>query len=433
MTSDLFLVILIIGITCSLAVLCFLIYSFFMIRCDLLNFTIKPKIESFMCLYITIMIFGIALTSATESTTALFWSINAVGLFLCLGPYACKGSVRALIFCFIYISFWIIGLFINENLITNNIKAIGININVAIFSIYVLVLSFLSKEKVFNDSSVLKILKCISYWGTISFVFAWIFGFQDIMHVISGSMSVYNARGYGFFNGKNPYGIFLALSLCADLYLYKLKGKNWKIKSICVLKFFAIVFSFSRAALLQIAIVILSFLWFERKRSTKEWIILGCICSLALFYIIQNETVLEVVLNDVFRLEMGDAGRAEARNFALSKIDGIFEYVFGVGYVGIVYYDIDIDNAWLSIFFTGGLVKCTIYLGLLIYFFIVTHRLIKLNKTLGNICLSVGISYLVYAFFEEITLFQSGLINFTFMIFMYFIPCGYCNYIKRSK
>ena len=432
MISDVSLIILAIGIVCSLSVLCFFTYHLSTTKNESL-FIVNHKIESLICLYIAIMVLGIALTSATESTTTMFWSINDIGLVLCLGPYACKGSVKALTFCFIYIALWIIGLFINENLITNNIKAVGININIIVFSIYILTLSFLFREKIFDEKSVLRILKCISYWGTITFVCAWILGFQDIMQIMFGSMGVYKAHIYGFFNGKNSYGIFLSLSFCADLYLYKINNKSWTTKLTLILKFFAIVFSFSRAALLQVVIVIFFFLWFERKRSIKEWSILSCICFVVLFYILQNGNFSEVVLNDVFRLDVGDAGRTAARDFALSKINGIFEYIFGVGYVGVVYYDIDIDNAWLSIFFTGGLIKLVIYLGLILYFFIVTHRLTKMNKTLGNICLSVGISYLVYGFFESIVLFQSGLINFIFIIFMYFIPCGYCNYIKKSK
>lgn len=428
MFKDTSIIILILGIVLCLVFLGKIMYHIYKYHNANLKFSLD--IKNMVCLYISIMVFGITITSLSNSTSTLFWSINAVSLIILFGGYTFKCTKYALFFSCLYIIIWLFGLFINMDLVKNDLKAIGTNINGLIVPIYILILSYVNKRKKIDDRSVIKIFKWLSVWGLIVAIIAWIVGYQDILSGLGGSMGVYQTHGYGFFNNKNIYGIFIALSLCADLYLLKTQSNKLFFTILCVFKFVAVVVSFSRAALLFTCITTFLFFWFERKRSIKAWGTLIIILLVVLFYSIQNPDVLDIVLNKIFRLEIGDAGRSFAREEALSDIDSVVTYVFGVGYGGIDYYNIDIDNGWLAIFFSGGIIRCIIYCGIILYSFIVMHRLTLQNKILGNLCWSVGLSYIIYANFEAITLLELGLINFIFMLFMYFIPCGYRQNIE---
>ena len=243
-------------------------------------------------------------------------------------------------------------------------------------------------------------------------------------------MSAYNVNVAGFFYSKNIYGAFISLTIAADLYLITQK---WNIKRLFVIivKILAVVVSFSRAALLQMGIMLFLFIWLKKKRRIKDYALLGLGAALVvvvLAAIWSNEQFVKFVLDGVLRVDSGDAGRQALRIQALQKISkGILGVFFGVGFAGIEQLDIDVDNTYLYLLFSGGIIKIMFYLFFVVVSFRNIFLLKNVDEPLYRICISVAISYLAFAFFESVAVLELGLLNILFTMFMFLFPIGLTN------
>ena len=145
-------------------------------------------------------------------------------------------------------------------------------------------------------------------------------------------------------------------------------------------------------------------------------------------YVINNSLLYNFAYNSVFRINVGDAGREVLRNQAIEKVENnVVEMIFGVGFAGIDILDIDVDNTYLYIFFSGGIFKILFYLVSILLSIIKILRMKLYNENLYRVCLSVLVSYLFFAYFESVAVLELGLLNFVYTFFVFFIPFSYVN------
>ena len=375
--------------------------------------------------YFLVMLLTIGTYTFFIPSMAVVWGVNFIGLVLIFGHRLKELGVGWFRFAALYLFFSIWTLLINIDRFNGSVKSIGTNINMLVTPIYIILLFDYSDKKPFSDDEISNLFDFISMLGIFAVACAWITGYSDIIQVLSGRMNAYRAEASGLFYGKNIYGAFVTLSASVDLYQYDQTGKG-KYLGLFALKFVAVQVSFSRAALLQAALFSFLFLWMNRKRATLEWLLIFAGCVLLALVILINQQVLNKLIGTFIRFEAGDAGRAAERSRTLSIIGNSFwEVIFGVGFSGLDSLSLDIDNTYFYIYFTGGLIKCIFFICLFIHLFHLLKQIRLYNESLAFFSLAIALSYLVYAFFESISVFELGLLNYMFTFFMFLIPSGY--------
>ena len=374
------------------------------------------------------MLVGIALRTYVTHSVSIVWIVNIIGLVIFCGRGQVYGRSKTLVIALLYILFNIFSILINVNYLSYSIKAIGTNINILVFPIYFVLCDNIAREKPLSEEQLQQVLKCISLVGFLVFLYAIIIGRSDIINVFRGTLNVYRANNSGFFYGKNIYGAFISLTIAADLYLLT-KNQNRKRLLIILIKFLGVVLSFSRAALLQAALMFFIYLWLARKRAKREWIVMIFLLVIIILLIYTNQTLYNFFDKNVLRFHTaGDAGRADLRAQAISRIGDVWRSsLFGVGFAGIDALQIDIDNTYLYLFFSGGGIKIVFYIGLLITWVKTFIKARLQNSEISHLSIAVGISYFAFAYYESIALFELGLLNFMFTLYMIILPIAIRN------
>ena len=368
------------------------------------------------------MLLGIVLRAFITHSSTIVWIVNLLGIFLCFLP--CFQKIRKPIgrdlLLFALIS--IITIILNIKYLTANLKAIGTNINILVLPLFLLIIDYVREDQVLSRSEIINLLHIISVIGIISILMAWILGSGNLIRVFIGRLSPYRADIDGFFYGKNIYGSFVSLTIAADLYLYKYSNRRVFVY-IILAKVIAVILSFSRAALLHSLLLIFVFWWIEKKHKKRDYILLIAIVIGTILIFSSSSKVQSFVLNSVLRIEVGDAGRAYLRHRAITRAGVNFStLVFGVGFAGIDFLHIDIDDTYYYLLFSGGILK------ILFYLYYLTNNMKAVvatkirDKDLGNLCIAMIVSYLAFAAFESVALLELGLLNFLFTLFICIIP-----------
>lgn len=379
--------------------------------------------------YIVWMVVALAVTPYIGSgSAAVFWTANVLGFIFFLGKFFLIIDIRAILYSVLYICVSLTTVVLNSHMIELSVESIGTNVNIMIVPLYIILCLYFSNHKVFSERDINNLLHCISVVGMVVIAVAWATGFNDIVSVIQGKLGAYQTAAAGVLHGKNIYGMFIGLTLCADIYLYKNSAHpNERSKRlwICLFKYIAVIVSFSRTALLQTTIAIAIYFFLERKRYKRDYMIF-LLLGVVFLVLLSTEGFRHFFLHQVIRVDTGDAGRAFFISEAVDKVMGDTKtLIFGIGYSGIVLYDIDVDNTYYYVLFSGGVIKGIIYCVLVVYGMIAIRRLKYKSTRIYNISKSVFISYFFFCAFESVAIFEIGLLNFIFMIFMYIIPLGY--------
>ena len=375
--------------------------------------------------YFIIMLLAVIIHTYFVSSIAVVWAINFTGLVLIFGNRLRKVGCGWFRFISLYLLFSVLTFLFNIEYFNGSLKSIGTNVNLIVTPIYIILLFEYSSIKPFSDNKIFDLFNFISALGLFSVAFAWITGYRDIIRVVYGSMNAYQAEASGLFFGKNIYGAFISLSASVDLYQY-VQSRKTRYLALFVLKFVAVMVSFSRAALLQAVLFSFLFLWMNRKSVLHDWMLIIIVVLLFAVAILMNQQILNNFIKTFVRFEAGDAGRAAERSRAISAIgNNILEIIFGVGFSGLDSLSLDIDNTFLYLFFTGGIIKCTFFVYLFIHLFHYLRRLKIYNASLSNYCLAMAFSYFAYAFFESVAVFELGILNYMFTFFIFMIPSGY--------
>ena len=375
---------------------------------------------------------GVLLRTYVTHSVTIVWLVNLVGIFLCFSPCFLRIRKEVFIGIIIYLVISSVTVLTNTEYFTNSIKGIGTNANIIIVPITLLIIDYASQTNSFSDKEIIKLLQIISALGCIAVLVAWVQGSSSFVRIIRRSLSIYRADIDGFFYGKNIYGAFVSLTAIADLYLYTIFGKRIQ-RFIVLLKVLAVVLSFSRAALLQCGIMMFVYWWAQKKHRKRDYLYLILLFSVIISSILINENLQDFILRNIIRTDVGDAGRVYLKRRALTRFGGgLIPVLFGVGYAGIDFLRIDIDNTYYYLLFSGGVFKCLFYLFILIHnrYRIKTMRI--RNRALGNLSLSILISYLFFAEFESVAILELGLLNFIFTLYIFIIPNGYVGMVRNK-
>ena len=384
-----------------------------------------------MSIYLLIMLLGIAVRTYITQSVATTWLINFAG-FVLFWIIVFRDKIytyqNAIILILVYFICSFITLFLNLRFYSFALDKIGTNINTLVFGGYFIIFAFLKRSRPLKDEGLESFFFLLSFLGTASILIAWVSGFRNIIQGLTGRINVYDVRACGLFYSKNIYGAFVSLSAHPDLYLYQ-KYKRPRSLLLFALKAVAVALSFSRAALLQLVLFTFFYFYFNQKgiRKLVYLVVIVLLCVIIWRIAIKLfPGACDIIINRIIRFQAGDAGRAWLRRQAASTFfKNSLSIFFGVGFMGLYELNLDIDNTYSYLLFTGGIIKCCFFAFLFFESFRTCEKRRHVNNTLIALCQSVGISYMVFAFFESIPLAELGLTDFLYTLFMLFIPLGY--------
>lgn len=372
------------------------------------------------------MLLALAAKVYVYNDIALVWALNFIFLCVCFRQAFLKPNKTIFIMSCLYILCAICTMALNTDSIDGDIKGLGTNINTLAIPIFWFICSWQGHLKGWNEKNIEKWCWFISSIGLLSVLYAWFVNISDVKMILNG-VSVYTIKAYGFFPQKNIYGAFVALTIVADLFLYQKTG-NWKNLFILGLKSIAVILSFSRAALLLLFLFYISDTLLNLiNKKTLKWNLLLCLGGLfTLCLFLTYPSISNFIMRAIFRIEVGDAGRISILENSLSKFgSSLWHILFGVGYFNITALDMDLDNTYFYLLFSGGIIKVGFFLIGYVFSLKKIWILRSENILLGNACLSLSVAYLSFAFFESVALFELGLLNFLFGMWLYIIPYGY--------
>ena len=322
-----------------------------------------------------------------------------------------------------------LSLAINNEHLLDSVRSFGLNINLFVPALYVIILGAVTIRKLSVESieNVLRFYSIISLIISIITVFL---NFDQIRQIVSGSASAYSVALRGFFPNKNMFGDFAASGTVISAYY---AGIQKKIRYVVVLivQFAVTVLTLSRAALLFVFIFGLAFGFFiASKKSGKEFkffrgllfFLFICVLCLILLYF-TNDAFQVLINNRVLRLDVGDAGRSGIQNNAIQLLReaGFLRWLFGYGPSGLnSLFNRDVHNTYLNLILTGGIARLLLFLLGIGFSFKVLWK--SRDHVLSSFCLSCLISYLVFSLFETVVYFELGLFSFVILFLIMFIP-----------
>lgn len=380
------------------------------------------QLSTRIVLYVVIMLIGVILRKYVTHSITIVWIVNLIGLFVLFIQYIRYVKPNLAGYLFIYVIFGILTIIVNLNYLTSSIKSLGTNVNLLIFPIMLNIAVSDRTHDEFSLEAIESSLKFVSVLGLIAVAFTWITDYQDIIKVFNGT-SAYKVEVAGFFYSKNIYGAFISLTLAADLYL--LSNEKCKMACFIGIKLLAVILSFSRAALLQAGVMLFVFYWVKKKtlRDYFIMIVIAVTVVAGIVYVTNNERLYSFVYHSVLRVSSGDAGREFLRNQAIERVgNNLVGSIFGVGFAGLDALDIDVDNTYLYIWFTGGIIKLIFYVIAMITSLKIIFSIKTFYENIYRICLAVFISYLFFAYFESVSILELGLLNYLFTLYMFMIP-----------
>lgn len=226
-----------------------------------------------------------------------------------------------------------------------------------------------------------------------------------------------------FFNNKNLFGVFIFVALIAcDYYLENHSSKN---KIFFLIKAFLIInllLTVSRNAIFAYAIYYLFYNFFNKKYKK----ILLLLISFFILFLFNFMNIQNFIVNFLIRSDSLTSGRTEIWQKC-------FEYAFKRPVIG--YGELMIENTinsftgvvsthnwFIKLFINGGLVNLVCYLLLIVNQLEVSINNIRKKSKYSTVIFSSLIAIIAYGFFEEINLFEFGLINIIFTIYFMFLP-----------
>ena len=225
-----------------------------------------------------------------------------------------------------------------------------------------------------------------------------------------------------FFTNKNLFGEFLMLAIFS---LEFAKNNNKSKVFYFLLKTFFVINMFltlSRNAILCFCIFEL-LLMIIRKQYKKAFVLITIVL---IVYGLNIYNVRNLFVNYILRADSLTSGRDSIwkmcyEYFLHRPILGYGElYISNIinGLTGVT----SMHSWYFKILLNGGLINLVCYLFLIGSIVIQTFRKLKRNKSHFDIIFSCIISLLVYGVFEEINLFEFGLISIIMTMYFCFIP-----------
>jgi len=242
-----------------------------------------------------------------------------------------------------------------------------------------------------------------------------------------------------FFTHRNGFGQVLFMAIMAITYLISNDKKVKKNYFILGLFLINLLFTFSRASILAVAVFfVLVYLKSENrdpKNKVRNTGIIIVSSIIGLLIIINTPSLMNFLEYYVLRPDDGLTGRGNLWGAAweiLSQGGLIFGY--GLGSAGEVLHNYNFTNThntFVEMLLTGGIVYLIIMMALYIKLYLQNRYLEKIDSKY-KIFNALLIAFLVYSIFEKVLLFETGYGPFIITILIVLIPTMIYHNQKRE-
>jgi hypothetical protein len=254
-----------------------------------------------------------------------------------------------------------------------------------------------------------------------------------------------------FTNNRNTYGTLLMIGVLSSLYLFK-KSRNVFFPIISIFFFINLLFSFSKTSILCALIAIIVFAFDEYVCTVKSHpvissfaIVLFVFCLLfplfvkKITFLSGNHFFSRIISNNFIFFDYGNPVYFDSLDERIDILSDIFvlcsknigSLFFGFGdwnfswYLGFCRngsssYIESAHSGLFDVFGRSGLIGVVLYLGLIIYFFIIALKNYKARRNGAAFSLTIFICVLLHGYFEDTNFLnmQAKPMMFLFMAFM---------------
>ena len=391
------------------------------------NSRVKKAVIFYFCALIVSIVF---FNSSGGSTVMYIGYVGSIFLLFayCL-PYMKK--LNAVLFMWgVFILFSGVFAIVNHyDHVFVSIQSIGLNVNIFVPLMYSAIISVLIRRKM-TSRQIESILKAIMMISLVIIAVTLVLNLDSLGKLFSSSYNVYLVAIRGFFPNKNMLGNFAAFACVISVYLFAVKKSRFGFVSMAALIVFT-VFTFSRAALLFVAVFVTAYFLLsfrtpggEKGRMARRFrsLVLAVLILIALACVFSAD-VREFAFNRILRIQTGDAGRSNIQEYVRPIIERstVTDVLFGIGVSELEYLvPYDLHNTYLTTYVVGGVTKLTLFFaGILISFFSILRQY---QKPIIKFCMSCLVAYLAFCFFETVVFFELGLFNFELLFIIIIIP-----------
>lgn len=301
-----------------------------------------------------------------------------------------------------------------------------------VFPLLFLFLSFVygSNYKIGQKEYVI-FLNCVIAVVAYSAIYAVIFKNEYFTQAFSIS-SAYGNELSSFFVSNHEYGMYLLAGIIACIVCleYK-KDKPFKSKALyllCIVLFIInLILTFSRTSILAMVGFLAIYILFRGKSKIKAWSIVSVVAIILAYAFFEpfREFVLKIVLK-----ENNSAGRDVLYELAVDfyKESDFVHQLFGSGIQAArSFFDVEtshgsVHNGYLQVLVYYGAVGLIFMIGFIISRLNASIKLIKKNKLVGIILLSLTVSCALLMFTNTTILFNSPIDSFFLTAFFIVIP-----------
>lgn len=332
--------------------------------------------------------------------------------------YIYKSNMKAFILFFC----WVTCVILLNVFRMNNIESLMYNANA--FSLVALVyIFFVSKNDTFSHGDIRNALLVVVGFATLSSLINIFVNYETIIDIRS-LVRPYDARFTGVFLGRNQFGGFLFLSVVSYIFLHDIF--NFHIsKVILALIGVNLILTFSRAPILATFV----FLFISKYRVMKVKNLLVTFCILTVLSSLYFSTSLgEIVDKFLIRKEIGSAGRIERWcNLFCIVLDNplILLGISPAGFKELMLRNgfgfAQIDNAYLEILVSYGLIGSVLYVFLFVYSIYITMKK-NISPKIKKDIVAFVVSFFIYNILEAMVLFEAGLIQWVATLLFVVVP-----------
>lgn len=259
-----------------------------------------------------------------------------------------------------------------------------------------------------------------------------------ILHI--SSAAVYSDEAVSsFFDNKNSFGVFLLFGCIASTIL-NITTKKRKWLFISWLFILNELMAFCRtAAVLSVAMVIVSILIGKNKNDfIKNIIIFFIVLTIGILFVFYNSTINNYLFNVLF----SSTTSLDVRENYVSSMIGLLngEHLFfgygaenssllAVQYAGNKYF----HNTYLKMAIEGGIVYTSIFIAIIFMTIVNALKIMIKNQVIGAFCLLSIMIYIVYSYVEAVVLFDTPVICMVATIFSISIPLLFKNALNNES
>jgi len=396
-------------------------------------------VKSLVGLFLALSLMMILSHYVRINTSVILWLSGLIGLLSVVvnltifKKYTCKKNTVA--FGCIITLFQFIPVLLYQVHIFDDIKSIGLNITLLTIPLHFIFWATAESSYVtISDEDINRVIFGIFVISSIMTIIIFALEFRSIPRILSNRTNAYASAWNGFFPNKNMLGSFSALGLVAGIETLFFSEDKKKVILLNIPIAIALVFSLCRDALLFLGVFLLVFLLrrFDRKKQLSSsqkkgknifLITLIILVIAAIIAIMMSPSIRSFIHDKVLRLDIGDASRGTIQQNIINSINekGVSAWLLGVGYSELNYISShDCHSIYLYSYATGGIIKL-LFLAIVLIFAIRNIHKCR-NEFLKDYSYGILFAYLVFGFFETNQMFEVGLVNYEFFLFIFLLP-----------